>query len=250
MDKYLYKKSDSYFKDVVALLVFNFVVLFLFIQLEVLEFFYHASREYEHWQLDELIPLSASLALSLSIFAYRRMNDLNKISQAYSKLADQNPLANILSRTAGKVLLQSWHQHACYTAEPFSLVRLKISDIHQLQLTYGDCVTEGIVFSIGQRVMQDTLVNSEVVQWHTDSFLILLPNSAQLSLDFSSALSLSLNRDLASLPDAFIEIKTVPWEHGMSLKSMLGELEDNTVDTVDTVDTVAESSDFLFERKA
>ncbi|EPJ53609.1 MAG: hypothetical protein OFPI_10200 [Osedax symbiont Rs2] len=244
MDKYLYKKSDSYFKDVITLLAFNIVVLFLFIQWEVLEFLYHTSREYEHWQLDELIPLSASLALSLSIFAYRRMNDVNKISHAYSKLADENPLANILSRTAGKVLLQSWHQHASYTAEPFSLVRVKISDFQQLQLTYGDCVTEGIVFSIGQRIMQDTLVNSEVVQWHKDSFLILLPNSGSLAADFASALSLSLNRDLASMADAFIEIQTVPWRHGISLKSMLGELEENSQDTF------IEDSQRLFERKA
>jgi len=244
MDKYLYTKSDSYFKDVVALLVFNVVVLFLFIQWEVLEFLYHASRQYEHWQLDEVVPLGVSLAFSISIFAYRRIKDVNKISQAYSKLADQNPLANILSRTAGKVLLQSWHQHASYTADPFSLVRLKITDFEQLQLTYGDCVTEGIVFSIGQKIMQDTLVNSEVVQWHRDSFLILLPNSAPLALDFSSALSISLNRDLAAMANAFIEIQTITWKHQMSLKSMLQQLEESTTAAV------TENTQLLFERKA
>ncbi|MCJ8338131.1 MAG: GGDEF domain-containing protein [Pseudomonadales bacterium] len=244
MDKSLYTKSDSYFKDVVALLVFNFVIFFLFIQWEVLEFLYQASREYEHWQLDEIIPLGSSLAFSLSIFAYRRINDVHKISAAYRKLADQNPLANILSRTAGKVLLQSWHQHASYTAEPFSLVRLKITDVKQMQSTYGDCVTEGIFFSIGQRIMQDTLVNSEIVQWHRDCFLILLPNSAQLVLDFASALQISLNRDLAAMDNAFIEIQAVTWKHGMSLKSML-----QTLETIN-LDTVVENNPSVFERKA
>jgi len=101
--KYLHK--SSFIKDGLWLLGINGVLFAFFAHYDVLELIISLVKEHEHLELDEFLPLGATLTFSLVVFIYRRLAELGRITQAFEELAKQDPLTHALNRRAGQAVL-------------------------------------------------------------------------------------------------------------------------------------------------
>ena len=68
-----YFHKPTVIKDLILITVVNLFMFVIFLNYDVLEVIYHFSRQHEYFELDELIPLGITVALSLLVFSYRRI---------------------------------------------------------------------------------------------------------------------------------------------------------------------------------
>lgn len=112
MPHYKYLHRSTLLRDAFWLVIINVIFLFIFAHYDVLELMFALSREYDDWELDELLPLSATLTISLVIFLYRRMKELGEITYAFEQLSKLDPLTQVLNRRAGQAQLANYVQRA------------------------------------------------------------------------------------------------------------------------------------------
>ncbi|NQZ32552.1 MAG: hypothetical protein HRU06_14890 [Oceanospirillaceae bacterium] len=219
-------KSDHFFKDSLLFISFNFIVFLLLIKYDVLELLYSASRDYESLQLDEMIPLAISLSFSLLIFTYRRVSEVNKLQKAFSKLFESSFLSKISSRKTGILIMESLHQHATYSLESFSIVRIELKGCDDLSNRYGVALAEGVFYSIKKSITTEMSANQELIGWANNQLMLLIPNDKDVQ-SCIDGLQVLLDKQLAGIEPISIDLKLATWQPGESLQSMLKSVEQN-----------------------
>jgi len=167
------KKSIIF--DFILIVLTNIALVFLFINIDLFESFYHFSREYESVQLDELFPLVFVLLISVIYFLSRRLHE----SSACSKLAEQqsskDPLTKLLSRrTLESNLATEWERFLRYH-EDFCIVLFDLDDFSDINDNLGHVEGDRILIEVANMLGNNTRKTDYVARWGEEEFLILCP---------------------------------------------------------------------------
>ena len=167
--------KNTIFIELFFIILINVVLLFLFINMDLFERFYLFSREYESWQLDELVPLGFILLLSL-IYIFAR---LWRKSVVYARLtkdaASKDLLTKLFNRRALELTIATeWDRYSRYH-EDFCLVLFDIDDFGDINDALGHLEGDRILTDIASIVSQNTRKTDTVARWGEEEFLILCP---------------------------------------------------------------------------
>ena len=132
MPHYKYLHRQTFIRDGLWLILINVLLLGLFARYDFFEWILGVVEEYEYLELDEILPLTATLTISLLVFTYRRMVEMGRVTQAFEHLAKYDPLTNTLNRRAGYALLQRFHDSAVVNNESYSLYRYLYVRVFQI----------------------------------------------------------------------------------------------------------------------
>ncbi|CAM3241517.1 GGDEF domain-containing protein [Shewanella violacea] len=178
-----YFNRPSLLKDTFVLLIVNLFLLLLFINFDVLEWAYQFSRQHEAWELDEIIPLGVSLAISLVIFSYRRIVELGELTHTFERLSMRDPLTNLLNRRAGQVKLISYQQKAKANNNNYLLIQMDLDQFSKVNRLYGTNIGDEILIATARFLEQSLPETSLIIRWLDDKFLILLPYISEESFE-------------------------------------------------------------------
>ena len=204
MSHYRYLHKKTFINDLIWLVVFNCLMFAVFASFDTLEWIYHISRDYDYLELDELVPLGASIATSLLVFSYRRINEITKITRAFEELSMRDPLTNALNRRSGQLLLNSWHSEAVKSNRFFSIVMLDIESLKRINDLYGTNIGDEVLVHCANYLKQSLPSNAKLIRWIDSRFLILLPASCENPHLFSKDVLRSLTKDVFTLTDPVI----------------------------------------------
>ena len=230
MFHYRYLHRKSFFKDLRWLLAINALFFIIFAEYDVLEKMIGLVNKHEHWELDELLPLTITLMLSLIIFTYRRLAELGQITRAFEELAKQDPLTHILNRRAGQVILYNAHKLALSKGNGFSLLQLNIDNLKRINDLYGSIVGDDILIHLVKIIQQNLAVNDQLIHWHSDNFLLVLPSSTNSPYEFANNLRETIAQQLFTTDTITCSIGIALWRKGLSLQDMLHNVEDALLD--------------------
>lgn len=235
MPHFKYLHRSSFVKDALWLLVINFCLLLIFAHYDVFERVLLLVEKYEYLELDELLPLSASLTISLLFFTYRRMVELGQVSQAFEQLAKHDPLTQVLNRRAGQALLDTFYQKAIMSKSSvvensFSLLQLDLDNFKRINDLYGAKVGDDILVKLTRLIHQNLPQGSELIHWHSDNFLIVLPsnlsNENYQPFTFAHKLCGVIEQELFKADPITCCIGITSWQVDISLDNMLHNIED------------------------
>ncbi len=231
MPHYKYLHRSTLLRDAFWLVMINVIFLFIFAHYDVLELMFEFSREYEDWELDELLPLSATLTISLVIFLYRRMKELGEITYAFEQLSKLDPLTQVLNRRAGQAQLANYVQRAEQSKQGFALVQLNIDNFKHINDLYGSSIGDEVLIKLVELLRKVLPKASQLIRWHGDTFLIILPSQQgaifQLAHDIHSKVNTEL---LASLEKTTCSLGVAVWQPGMNSEHILHAVEDALFD--------------------
>ena len=222
-----YFNRPALIKDALLLLIVNFILLLVFFNFDILEWLYQFSRQHEAWELDEIIPLGMSLAISLVIFSYRRIIELGELTHTFEQLSMRDPLTDQLNRRAGQVKLISYQQKALANNTDYLLVLMDIDEFSKVNRLYGTNVGDEILITTARYLEQILPDSSLLIRWLDDKFLILLPDISAKSFELPHQLCSSLSEQLlgSSYPIT-CSIGITVWSVGEDLDDALANVEE------------------------
>lgn len=223
-----YFHKPTVIQDLILITVVNLLMLILFFKYDVLENIYHFSRQHEYFELDEMIPLGITVALSLLVFSYRRIKELGEMAQTLEHLSLVDPLTNLPNRRAGQIKLISWCQHAQKPDKTFSVFQIDLDDFKEVNDLYGESVGDEVLTLVAQNISGSLPENAYLYRWLDDNFIVILPNSASiLPFDIANEIHKSISgKIMQSTLSLTCSIGFSMWQEGQKPEDLLHEVED------------------------
>jgi len=175
-----YFHKPTLIKELIIVTVFNLIMLVIFLYFDVLEFIYHLSREHEDFELDELIPLGITVALSLLVFSYRRIKELGLMAQTLERLSLVDPLTDLPNRRAGQIKVMSWCKTADKLKKSFVVFQIDIDNFKVVNDLYGESVGDEVLVLTSKIITKTLPENTFLYRWLDDSFIVIWPTSPTL----------------------------------------------------------------------
>jgi diguanylate cyclase (GGDEF)-like protein len=223
-----YFHKPTVIKDLILITVVNLFMFVIFLNYDVLEVIYHFSRQHEYFELDEVIPLGITVALSLLVFSYRRIYELGQMAQTLEHISLIDPLTNLPNRRAGQIKLISWCTNAQKNNKSFSVFQLDLDDFKSVNDLYGEAVGDEVLISISQIISGSLPEKAHLYRWLDDNFIVILPTSVS-SLPFELANKLQENINGNIMPSTLsltCSIGFSMWQKGQQPEDILHEVED------------------------
>jgi len=174
-----YYHRPTVLKDLALMLIFNVAMFIIFQYVDLLEAVYQFSRQHEDIELDEIIPLTSTIALSLLVFSYRRIRELGFMAQTLEQLSLNDPLTNLPNRRAGQIKLISWCDKAEKDNRGFSVFQIDLDDFKTVNDFYGQSVGDEALKLVAQLLKNHLSSSTMLCRWLDDNFLVVLPNSVE-----------------------------------------------------------------------
>lgn len=170
-----YIHRPTVLKDLSIIVVVNLFLFVVFTQVDVLEKIYFYSRDYEAYQLDEIIPLGITVALSMLIFSYRRIKELGLMAQTLEQMSLVDPLSGLPNRRAGQISLISWCELAKKKNQLFAVYQIDLDTFKKVNDGYGQVVGDAVIQHVAQRLNNVIPYTAQIFRWLDDNFLVVVP---------------------------------------------------------------------------
>jgi len=227
---YKYLHRTAFTKDALWVLGINAICLVFFINFDILELVMNWVQSYEDWELDELLPLGATLSLSLIIFAYRRLVELGEVTKAFEDLSKRNPLTYALNRRAGQAILHSYHSRATQEGKHFSLLQLSLDDFRRINDFYGPSIGDEVLINLVSIIKKNLPEYTKLIHWHSANFIVVLPDDINSPFEFANNLRETIAKELFTTDTITCSMGLTTWQAGVSLQDMLVNVEDGLLD--------------------
>jgi diguanylate cyclase (GGDEF)-like protein len=200
----------------------------VFLNYDVLEVIYHFSRQHEYFELDELIPLGVTVALSLLVFSYRRIKELGEMAQTLEHLSLIDPLTNLPNRRSGQIQLMSLCRNTRKSNSQFSVLQIDLDDFKTVNDLYGEAVGDEILISVSQMISSSLPEKAHLYRWLDDNFIVILPASVStLPFEIANKVQQSINVNIMpSTLSLTCSIGVSMWQEGQQPEDVLHEVEE------------------------
>lgn len=159
-------------RDLTLVLCIIAAVSFISIKYDVAEFLVEFSRQYETFEVDELMPVGMVMGLCFGWFSWRRWKEITGLYHAVEKLSLQDPITHINNRRAANIeLTRLEHQ-----AEHFGMLLLDIDNYKQINETLGYDVGDEILVKKAHMLEQSIGDKAFIARWAGPQFIVFCPH--------------------------------------------------------------------------
>jgi diguanylate cyclase (GGDEF)-like protein len=227
-----YVHRPTVIKDIAILVVVNLALLLFFIQIDILEWAYNFSRQHESWELDEWFPLGITVAVSLLIFSYRRIQELGLMAQTLEQMSLLDLLSGLANRRAGQISLLSWCERAEKSRKSFVVYQINLNEFSQVNKLYGQLIGDEVIKNVGQRLNAEVTKSAQLFRWLDDNFLIITAlNEIDTPNHFAYHLQQSINNKvMPSTLSLSCSIGYAVWKSGQTPDDILHDTENALID--------------------
>jgi diguanylate cyclase (GGDEF)-like protein len=169
--------SNSVKYELLIIVIFNILMLLLFMEIDSLESIYHYASQHEHYELDEFIPLCFTLSISLTVFSLRRWQDGNKLLIKIHSIATQDHLTQLFNRRYIQEALQLELERSERTDSIFSIMVIDIDHFKSVNDTYGHNIGDQVLMEFSKILTDSVRTIDLVARWGGEEFLIICPET-------------------------------------------------------------------------
>jgi len=209
------KIKKAIFIDIIAILFINLGFLILFINIDMLEKVHSISYRYEILELDEIIPLTFTLCISLLYFISRRLKELNQQLSEAQYFAERDTLTGLFNRRYVQRHYKLQQTELAKNNQPACLLLIDIDNFKKINDTFGHDIGDNILSKLA-KVMLLSLKDTDIIaRWGGEEFLIYCPNTTLAETEILTKRlqnnihqHLFLNKYAITISVGLIELKT------------------------------------------
>jgi diguanylate cyclase (GGDEF)-like protein len=171
--------KDKIAIEIVIVFTACLVTFLLASEYDILESIVDYSASHEDWEVDELITTFITLALGLSIFTFRRWQELKIANLAILLLSEQDALTGLYNRHKLTQIIEMEIERSVRYQRPFSVILLDIDYFKLVNDTWGHNVGDEVLVAFSTIIKDTIRAADKVGRWGGEEFLILCPESRQ-----------------------------------------------------------------------
>tara|TARA_Y100001956_G_scaffold1313_1_gene1684 strand:- start:119 stop:811 length:693 start_codon:yes stop_codon:yes gene_type:complete len=215
--------------DVVVIAIILLLGFVVSQQFDFLEWIYQSSRQYEHYELDELVPTLLFGVLAFAYFSYRRWHDVKLLSKYLEEQSLTEPVTHIANRRALFALLE---QIAQEEKPQHGFILISVFGLDEIRNKLGFITVEHIVIEILYLLNQELEDDQLIIAWHTGQFIVHAPNYNQAKAHLLAERLAQANKAAtqAILRKLHIQSASTIVNRKTSEAELLERLEDNLLD--------------------
>jgi len=176
--KKLYKAiKKAIIIDIVLIVILNAAMWFIFSKIDLLEWLYEYSQQFEIFELDEVIPLFFTIAVSLIIFIIRRHIELRIIFFETEQLSIRDHLTGLHNRRFVQDMYCAEIERAKRGITQFSVIIIDIDDFKCINDSYGHNAGDKVLSQFSDIILSITRKADVVSRWGGEEFLIICPET-------------------------------------------------------------------------
>lgn len=160
------------YMDMLFVAISTLAVFVLLGRFDMLEIIYHASRRYEHWELDELVPSGVYLILALFFFSIRRWRDVQTLSNLSEEQSLRHSITGYPNRRALDRLLLGKLRDSDF---PLTLVMVDALGLRQATMNYGLSMGDELQEKIMQQVSSLLQPTELLGHWSSEQLMVFAP---------------------------------------------------------------------------
>ncbi|RJE75651.1 hypothetical protein BGP78_02715 [Pseudoalteromonas sp. MSK9-3] len=161
----------NYRQELFALFGVNVVCFLVFSSYDTLEWLYHFSRDHEHYELDEFVPLLFSLTITFALFSFRRWKEAQLFYTEVEYLSFHDSMTGLLNRRGAQ--LKMAHLPAEYAGS--AVVFIDFDNFKQINQLYGYEVGDEILKRAASELLKG-YEHSLLSRWAGEELMMIVPN--------------------------------------------------------------------------
>lgn len=158
--------------NLASFLLFGYLDLF-----ELLDDWFHRHPDSE---LDEVLLVSFTLAISMSVFAVRRLREARVLLKALRRQAERDEVTGLVNRRRANVVLQRETERSFRSNRPFSVLLIDLDHFKRINDTHGHLVGDRVLQRFGQALQQRARQLDTIARWGGEEFLVICPETGQI----------------------------------------------------------------------
>lgn len=195
---------------------------------DALESLYNLTRDYEQFELDEIIPLGITVALSFLVFSYRRIKELGLMAQTLEHMSLLDPLTGLPNRRAGQISLITWCDLANEKGQDFAIYQIDLDKFKNINDMYGQMVGDDVLKLVAQKVKNNLPADALLCRWLDDNFIVVtrvtpLHTPAAFALELQQLIS---HKIMTATVDLTCCIGFSLYQKGHIVEDILHDVED------------------------
>ncbi|MEN7432802.1 GGDEF domain-containing protein [Chromobacterium sp. TRC.1.1.SA] len=202
-------------KELTLILLLNLGCYLLFIHWDLFEKLDVWLHQHPASQLDEVLLLSFTLALSMTWFAIRRLREARQLLKALRRQAERDDITGLANRRRANQALQRETERSCRSGRRYSVLLIDLDHFKHINDSHGHLVGDRVLQRFGQVLRQRARQLDTIARWGGEEFIIVCPETEQdgaLALaesisqllretDFDPALRVTASIGVATLAD-------------------------------------------------
>jgi len=163
--------------DISLLVILNIVMFVIFTQVDIGEHLIERLQKYEEFELDEVIPLFITIALSLLFYTVRRFKELKKLFAEIEQISVRDHLTGLYNRRY--IQAQYYDINGCSKRgnDSFSVIIIDIDDFKKINDTFGHNIGDSVLQQFSEVILASTRSLDIISRWGGEEFLILCPQT-------------------------------------------------------------------------
>lgn len=164
--------------DISLLTIINLLFFIVFTQFDISEQLIESINNFEHIELDEIIPLFITIALSLLFYTVRRFVELKKLFAEIEKTSVRDHLTGLYNRRCMQDKFSAVVSDCQNENHTYSVIIIDIDDFKRINDTFGHNVGDGVLAEFSDIIVSTTRDIDIVSRWGGEEFLILCPQTS------------------------------------------------------------------------
>lgn len=154
----------------------NILLFYWFAEIDLLERLVDFAEAHEEWEIDEIIPLFFTLAISLAFFSLRRWAEVTELYNQVKTLSIQDPLTGLNNRRHFVAVLESEIARSQRHDREFTLLIIDIDNFKSINDRWGHNTGDKVIVKFSELLKAGTRKSDTVARWGGEEFIILCPD--------------------------------------------------------------------------
>ncbi len=159
--------------EILIMMAFNIAVYIVTSKIDLFESLHQFSRQYENYQLDEIIPLLFSITLTMFVFSARRFGENRRLRKLIDELSMQNQYSGLYNRDYYLDFLASELERRFRSGNDLSLIFIKVNGLDRDTDNIGEPHVEQVMLELS-KIVETTSRNIDMMARWSQNELILL----------------------------------------------------------------------------
>ncbi|OHX13765.1 GGDEF domain-containing protein [Chromobacterium sphagni] len=165
--------------ELALIALFNLISFLLFVHFELFDKLDDWFHSHPDSSLDEVLLIGFTLAISMSIFAVRRLKEASSLLKALRRQAERDEVTGLANRRRANQALQRETERSYRSGRRYSVLLIDLDHFKSINDTHGHLIGDMVLQRFGKVLQRRARQLDTIARWGGEEFIVICPETEQ-----------------------------------------------------------------------